>query len=177
MKPRRRLLATYTPFLLAMVLVAGCGGGGSSGGEAEDDLSDLVLIDVSVGGTDGVALNQIIMFEFSEEVVGSSVTPETVRIRLSPANAKQVPGVFNVSGNVIEFFPRLPVKADLSDSGLIPGSTYEIKLPGGHKPNTLENADGDPLAKTYKRSFATAVASSPDLFIDYNPPPIVPKVI
>jgi hypothetical protein len=105
------------------------------------------------------------------------VTAETVRIRLSPANAKQVPGEFNVSGNVIEFFPRLPVKADLSDSGLIPGSTYEIKLPGGHKPNTLENADGDPLAKTYKRSFATAVASSPDLFIDYNPPPIVPKVI
>ena len=45
-----------------------------SGGEAEHDISDLVLIDVNVGGTDGVALNQVIVFEFSEEVVGSSVT-------------------------------------------------------------------------------------------------------
>jgi len=155
--------------LALCLLFAGCGGGGSSGGEAEDDISDLVLIDVNVGGTDGVALNQVISFLFSEEVVASSVAPETIRIRLSPANAKQVPGDYNISGNTVEFFPRLPVAADLSDAGLLPGSTYEIKLPGHPKTNTLENADGDPLADTYKVSFATAAANSPDVFIDYNP--------
>ena len=32
-----------------------------------------MLIDVNVGGTDGVALNQVISFEFSEEVVGTTV--------------------------------------------------------------------------------------------------------
>ena len=156
--------------LIAMLAVAGCGGGGSSsGGEADDDISDLVLIDVNVGGTDGVALNQVIVFEFSEEVVGSSVSAATMQIRLSPANAWQVPGEYNISGNVIEFFPRLPTEQDLSDSGLKPGQTYQIRLPGHPKPNTLTNADGDALADTYKASFATAVASSPNLFIDYDP--------
>ena len=68
-----------------------------------------------------MALNQVIVFEFSEEVVASSVTPETMRIRLSPANAKQVPGDYNISGNIVEFFPRLPVAPDLSDAGRASG--------------------------------------------------------
>jgi hypothetical protein len=165
--------------VVVALAIVGCGGGGSSsGGEADDDISDLVLIDVNVGGTDGVALNQVIVFEFSEEVVGSSVSSATMQIRLSPQNAWQVPGVYNISGNIVEFFPRLPNEPDLSDSGLKPGQTYEIRLPGHPKPNTLTNADGDPLAKTYKVSFATAIASSPNLYIDYNPdePPQVISV-
>jgi hypothetical protein len=179
MKSARWLRAGVPFAILAAIAFAGCGGGGSSaGGEAKHDLSDLVLVDVNVGGTDGVALNQIIVFEFSEEVVGSSVSPATMQIRLSPANAWQVPGDYNISGNIVEFFPRLPNQPDLSDSGLKPGKTYEIRLPGWPKTNTLTNADGDPLADTYKASFATAIASSPNLYIDYNPdePPHVVSV-
>ena len=70
-------LTTTLAFVFAALLVGCGGGGGSSGGEANDDLSDLVLIDVNVGGTDGVGLNQILSFEFSEQVVGTTVTPET----------------------------------------------------------------------------------------------------
>lgn len=170
MTTRRWILATFPLLVFASFMIAGCGGGGSSGGDAEDDLSDLALIDLNVGGTDGVALNKIIALEFSEEVVNSSVTPETVRIRMSPANAWQVPGSYYVDGNIIEFFPRLPVAADLSDAGLVPGATYEVHLPGGAgQTNTLTNGDGDPLVETTRITFATAVAGSPNLFIDYDP--------
>ena len=158
--------------VLATLSLAGCGGGGGGGGDAEDDLGDLALIDVNVGGTDGVALNKIVVFEFSERVVSSSVTPETMRVRLSPANAWQVPGTYYVDGNVVEFFPRLPNLPDLSDSGLQPGQTYEILLPGGGgQTNTLTNGDGDRLVETYQVTFATAVTASPNLFIDYDPDP------
>ena len=177
MNTRRWIVAAFPLLAIAAFMIAGCGGGGSSGGESNDDLTDLVLVDVSVGGVDGVALNQIIRFEFSEEIVSSSVSPETIRIRLSPFNAKQVGGEFNISGNIIEFFPTLPVSPDLSDAGLVPSQTYQIHLPGSGNTNTLENADGDALAKTYKVSFATASASSPNLFIDYDPPPTTPRVI
>ena len=61
MKIRRWMLAAFPLLVLASFMIAGCGGGGSSsGGESDDDLSDLVLIDVNVGGADGVALNQVI---------------------------------------------------------------------------------------------------------------------
>ena len=171
MRTRRWILATFPLLALASFMIAGCGGGGGGGGgDAADDLGDLALIDLNVGGTDGVALNKIITLEFSEEVVTSSVTPETVRIRMSPANAKQVAGTYYIDGNIVEFFPLLPVVADLSDAGLVPGATYEVHLPGGPgQTNTLTNGDGDPLAQTYRVNFATAVVGSPNLFIDYDP--------
>ena len=155
--------------VLAM-LVAACGGGGGSGGaDASDDATDLVLIDVSVGGNAGVALNQIIRLEFSEAIAPGTVSPETVRIRLGPNFAKQVPGELSVIGNMIEFAGRLPTRADLSDSGLIPAATYQVEVPGFPAANTLRNLDGDALRSTQVVTFATAAASSPKLFIDYHP--------
>ena len=170
MTQTRSFTSVVSMALLVALVLAGCGGGGgSSPGGDSDGGGDLVLIDVSVGGTDGVALNQAIVFEFSEKVLANSVSPESIQVRLSPNNALQVPGDFRVSGNLVEFYPRLPGKPDLSDAGLAPGQSYRITLPGGGKPATLETADGDTLRKTYKASFSTAGASSANLFIDNNP--------
>jgi len=111
----------------------------------------------------------IIRMEFSAPIASSSVSAETVRVRIGPNFAKQVPGDFNVIGNTIEFAPRLPTQADLSDSGLAPASTYEIELPGFPAPNTLTNSTGDALSDTETATFSTATASSVNLFIDYHP--------
>ena len=58
---------------LALIPVA-CGGGGGGGTSGKNASSDLVLIDVSVASQTGVPINEIIAFEFSEDL-----DPDTVR--------------------------------------------------------------------------------------------------
>jgi hypothetical protein len=174
MKRVPRFAAGALAVLVAFAFAA-CGGGGGGGGNDQDqELSPLTMIDMNVGGTDGVALNQILRIEFSATIDPESVTPETIRIRLSPANAKQVDGVYQVDGNTVEFFPRLPVKDNYSDAGFQPGATYQVKMPGWPTPKTLVTRDGDPLAGEITTTFSCASAGG-SMFIDYDPGP--PSVV
>jgi hypothetical protein len=136
----------------------------------------LVLIDVSVAGFDGVPLNEIIEFEFSEAVDPDTVRPDTIQIREGPNYGKQVPGFFRIDGNKVLFYPRLPILPDLSDAGLQPGKPYRITLPGTPKVATVRNYANDRLEKKTVENFQTALAGSPDLFTDNFLDPLPPRV-
>ncbi|MEN8148337.1 MAG: Ig-like domain-containing protein [Planctomycetota bacterium] len=167
-------------FILAIavlpVMVAGCGSGSSSGGQAGTG-GTLVLLDVSVGDFDGVPLNEIIEFEFSDDLNPDTVRPDTIQIRLGPNWGKQVAGDFEVEGRFVKFFPRLPVLPDLSDGGLQPASDYRITLPGQPKVATVRSSGNDRLKKKFVHSFRTAAAGDPNLFRDNFIDPLPPTVL
>ena len=154
----------------------GCGGGGSSGGQAGTG-SNLTLIDVSVGEFDGVPLNEIIEFEFSTDLDPDTVRPDTIQIRQGPNWGKQVPGYFKVEGRFVKFYPRLPMLPDLSDGGLQPASDYKITLPGNPKVATVRSATNDRLKKQFVSTFRTAAAGDPNLFRDNFIDPLPPMVL
>ena len=158
------------------VIVAGCGGGSSSGGQAGTG-GTLVLIDVSVGDFDGVPLNEIIEFEFSDVLDPDTVRSDTIQIRLGPNWGKQVPGDFRVDGRFVYFYPQLPLLADLSDGGLQPASDYRITLPGQPKVATVRSSGNDRLKKKFVQSFRTAAAGDPNLFTDNFIDPLPPQVL
>ena len=70
------------------------------------------LIDVSVGSFAGVRHNAIIEFKFTANVDTQTVNAAIFQIRGANDNrtgfTKQVPGSFQVQGNIVRFFPRLP---------------------------------------------------------------------
>ena len=156
--------------------LAACGGGGGGGGDGSQAANTLTLIDVSVGDFDGVALNEILKFEFSEDLDPDTVRPDTIQIREGPNYGIQVPGEFRVDGNMVYFYPRLPLLADLSDSGLQAGKPYRITLPGSPKVATVRNYMGERLPEPQTASFQTAVAGSPNVFIDNFLDPLPPQV-
>ncbi|MCZ6792028.1 MAG: Ig-like domain-containing protein [Planctomycetota bacterium] len=173
---RHSLRIMCVVFCLVAILAAGCGGGGG-GSDAKKAASPLVLVDVSVAGFDGVSLNEIIKFEFSEILDPDTVRPDTINIREGPNYGKQVPGFFRVDGNEVLFFPRLPTLPDLSDSGMQPGKDYRVTLPGVPKVATVRSFANDRLRKDKVETFATAIAGSKNLFIDNFLDPIPPKVL
>ncbi len=176
----RGLSKWYSLALLASLglLFAACGGG-SDGSAASAAVKEkvsarkLALIDISVADFDGVALNEIIKFEFTERLQPDSVRPDTVQIREGPNFGKQVRGDFRVDGDVIWFYPSLPTKpaivstpGEVLYAGLKPGTLYQITLPGVPKVAVLRNFQDDPLRKLYRERFQTAVAGSPTLYVD-----------
>ena len=128
----------WLALVILSIATAGCGGG-SSGGQAGGG-GTLVLIDVSVGDYDGVPLNEIIEFEFSEPLDPDTVRPDTIRIRQGPNFGRQVPGFFKTDGRFVYFYPRLPVLPDLSDGGFQPSTEYRITLMGQPKVATVRSA-------------------------------------
>ena len=174
--------------LAAAGLMTACGGGGGggltkTGISGENTASDLVLIDVDVADFDGVALNQTILFEFSELLFPDSVRPDTIQIREGPNYGKQVPGYFRVGveeegkdTRFVRFYPRLPTLPDLSDSGFQPGTPYRIILPGVPQITTVRNYTGDRLMNETTVNFQTALAGSENLYIDNFLDPLIPGV-
>ncbi|MEN8151992.1 MAG: Ig-like domain-containing protein, partial [Planctomycetota bacterium] len=131
-------------------------------------------MDVSVGDHDGVPLNEILVLTFSEELDRDTVRPETIQVREGPNYGRQVPGEFRVEGRRVEFFPRLPILPDLSDSGFQPAMDYKVILPGQPDVSTVRSVGNNRLKKTTTVRFRTAAAGSPDLFrdnfLDATPP-------
>ena len=167
-------------FLFALggaLLFAACGGGGGGSSSDASAASPLVLIDASVSGTDGVPINEIIRFEFSVDLDPDTVRPDTIRIRQGPDYGKQVAGTYRVDGNRVEFFPRLPVLADLSDSGFQPGTPYRITLPGTPEVATVRSFANDHITQTVTLDFQTADASAAGLFRDNFLDPLPPTIL
>ena len=171
-------LAYTVPLILAATFLAGACGGGSSGGTSGDRTSsDLILVDASVADADGVPLNEIITFEFSEKLDPDTVRADTILIREGPNFGKQVPGSYRVDGNTVEFFPRLPVLPDLSDAGLQPGSVYRISLPAPPRVATVRSFRNDRLRKAVSTTFQTATLGSSSLYVDNFVDPAPPRVL
>ena len=175
MKPGPRW-AFWLVLALLPTIAVGCGGGSSSGGQAGGG-GTLVLIDVSVGEYDGVPLNEVIEFEFSEPLDPDTVRADTIQIRQGPNFGRQVPGFFKTDGRFVQFYPRLPLLADLSDGGLQPSTEYRITLPGNPKVATVRSATNDRLKKKTTASFRTAAAGDPNLFRDNFIDPLPPQVL
>jgi hypothetical protein len=180
-------------FLAAMgCLMAGCGGGGSGdGGNAEAAAAKekgkkarkLALIDISVADFDGVAVNEIIKFEFTEILQPDSVRPDTIQIREGPNYGKQVPGEFRIDGDIVWFYPTLPTKPAVAGAtgeviyaGLKPGTTYQITLPGAPKVAVVRNFADSPLRKQWRERFRTAAAGSSLLYVDNFLDPLPAKI-
>ena len=69
------------------------------------------LMDVNVGGFDGVYQNSVIEFTFTTGVNAATVSHAVFQIREKSGNSgftRQVPGTFQVAGSIVRFYPRLP---------------------------------------------------------------------
>jgi hypothetical protein len=172
---RSRLIMVLLPVLI--LAIGACGGGSSGGASGKDTSNSLVLVDVSVGGFDGVPLNEVIVFEFSEDLDPDTVRSDTIQIREGPNYGWQVPGYFHVDGNMVYFYPRLPALPDLSDSGLQAGKPYRITLPGNPKVATLRSYTNEHLLKKTVVTFQTALTGSANIFVDNFLDPLPPRVL
>lgn len=117
--------------------------------QAPFDLVDFRQAEKSV-----VALNEELVFHFSHEIDRTSVTRETVRIQ--DAQGASVAGDFQVRGSVLIFRPLLPLRADLSDGGLRPGTAYAVELVGYPRPDGLRAENGTVLSGSVQSGFRTA---------------------
>ncbi len=164
--------------LAASTLVTGCGGGGGGGSDPQYGAKALAVVDIDLDQRDGVSLNQPLTIEFSDFVLPTTIRPDTVQIRLGPRYGIQSFGEFKVQGNLVTFYPRLPTKADLSDSGFQPDSQYRVTVVGYPKVNHVAAYTGRPLTRTSVGSFATAADTDPDVFtVDtYKDFPPIPTV-
>lgn len=166
-------------FLIATTLACGGGaaGGGSGGGLPADPGSGaLALVDLSVGDSAGVALNTVLEFEFDRPLDPDTVRPDTIRIRSGPNFGAQVPGTYETDGETVRFYPRLPVRADLSDAGLAPGRDYRVTLPGAPDVATVRSSTNDRLGAQTEVSFRTSQPGG-NLFTDNARDPIPPRVV
>ncbi|TAJ09278.1 MAG: hypothetical protein EPO68_15400 [Planctomycetota bacterium] len=102
----------------------------------------------------GVFLNEVLVFHFSEPLDGRSVTRATVRIR--DEGGRPAEGELWVEEERLEFRPRVPLRADLSDAGFQPGRTYTVELLGYPLPDGLRSRAGSVLAGCWRGAFHCA---------------------
>ncbi|MBM3977124.1 MAG: hypothetical protein FJ299_09055 [Planctomycetes bacterium] len=102
----------------------------------------------------GVFLNEALVFHFSEALDGRSVTRATMRIRDEAGRPAE--GEFWVEEERLEFRPRVPLLADLSDAGFRPGRTYTVELLGYPLPDGLRSRSGTVLAGCWRGTFHCA---------------------
>ena len=174
MNTKRLLTILWMAALVA--LAPACGGGGGGGGSPGAGGKDLVLMDVSVASESGVPLNAILKLTFNQPLDPDTVRPDTIQIREGPNLGRQVPGDFRVDGNVVEFYPRLPVLPDLSDAGFSSGTGYRVILPGTPKAATVRSATQDRLTRKREETFETANLAD-ELFVDNFLDPGSPEVL
>lgn len=141
-----------TRFLSAAAVAAlgvsavSCGGAGGNGAE------NLVLVSFNLPNIAGVPLNQPLIFQFSDDVDPSSVTPDTIQVVGSPSfTFEQIV----VDGNLVAELPFIPNFEDYSDSGLAPAKTYSVFLPIFPAVNTVRSVRGRPLVQAESFSFTT----------------------
>jgi len=139
---------------------------------------------INVANASGVPGNQVIEVVFNTDV--DPVTMNHAFMRVLGENAtqtgftKEVFGTFQVSGNVVRFFPRLPTHlrdpssptgafypvGALRDqagenAGLQPSTNYKIELLGNDTFSPIRTKRGRPLRRTVTTQFSTASASNP----------------
>lgn len=120
-------------------------------------------------GSDRVALNHPLVFEFSRPVDPDSVDPASIQIRRGAVFGNSIAGEFVVSGSTVTFFPMIPGRCDLSDGGLAPNLSCRVTVVGSPEEFAVRSMDGVSLDATSQFSFMTAVQDDPHLFEDPTP--------
>jgi hypothetical protein len=108
--------------------------------------------------SEGVLLNEPVIAYFTDDLDRSTVTPDSVRI-LDP-EGRRARGTLGVEGAELRFVPAPVYRADLSDGGFRPGTTYTVELRGFPDPGGLRAVDGAPLRSTVRWSFTTVSAGA-----------------
>jgi len=165
----------FVPLLLAAPLLA-CGRE-----ERSPMPPPLLLQQISPRNTQGVFLNEELIFEFNQELDRSSVTSESVAILSSDGTRAR--GEFSTQGHKLHFKPLLPCQADLCDGGFLPGQDYRVLLGGFPRPDALRSASGAHLDRSRIWGFRTVEPDQPRrqlIFYDENlerigPPHLFPK--
>ncbi len=145
-------------------LLSSCGGGGGSGAGR-----GLSLVSFEQDGVDNVALNQTLVWHFSEAVDPSSITTASLQLRRGDQFGQSVDGVFHVQGSTVTFEPRLPSRCDLQDAGFRASTQYRVQLVGYPEEFAIKNSAGQPLSTTISREFRTRDESGPQRFLDQIP--------
>lgn len=149
----------YLALFLAMGGLAGCSGSGGGAVLANASCgvagSRVICLDscnlgCSANGcalTD-IAQNQIVIFQFSEDVDPSTVNASSIRFRT--ASGEQPVGVFFVNGRQVEFVPTLSISGGQTFFGFAAGETYTLAIPGGDdQPAVVRGTSGKPFARTH----------------------------
>ncbi|MBL8751279.1 MAG: hypothetical protein JNK78_19130 [Planctomycetes bacterium] len=148
-----------------MTSLAGCSGGsgevGSStfrcvGGTANAicmQNCNLGCSDTGCARTD-IAQNEILIFQFSQDIDPASVSPSSIRLRT--VSGDQPVGEFLVNGNQVEFVPTLQVIGGQTFFGFTAGETYTMTIPGAGSPSVVRSTSGKPFAKTLSCTFRSS---------------------
>lgn len=141
-----------------------------------DDLAHrtLRLIEFRQRDSSSVALNEELVFYFSEDLDRTSITSDSLRF-LDPEGA-EVAGERVVRGSTLSFKPELPCASDLSDGGLRPGTSYRVVLGGFPRLDGIRSQAGELLSASLVLDFRTASIGSSPLFLDpfLGPFPLFP---
>jgi len=137
----------------AAVLLAGCGGG--SGGAS----GSFALIEFLDSGKDEIPRNRAMEFRFSRPVASNQDFGERLRIQNIQAdgagdtNFAKAIGTYFVNGEIVQFMPALPTKADRSDAGLRADANYHVFVKSG--PDALRADSGESFPRQQEFIFDT----------------------
>ncbi len=159
----------------------------------------LTVQRINVANSSGVAANAVIEVIFSTDVDPSTINHAQFRVRAQNATGTGftigVSGTFQVNGNIVRFFPRLPTHLRdpasatgrfyaqgsaldnaAENAGLQPSTNYEVSLAGRDELSGLKSKRGRTLRKTVNTTFSTAAAADlSDLYTtttyEQSPPP------
>ena len=134
----------------------------------------LRLIEFRQRDSTSVALNEELVFYFSEDLDRTSITSDSLRF-LDPEGA-EVAGERVVRGNMLAFKPELPCASDLSDGGLRPDTSYRVVLGGFPRLDGIRSQPGELLSASLVLEFRTAAIGASPLFLDpfLGPFPLFP---
>ncbi len=153
--------------LLLGAALAGCSPSPAEGG--------LELIGFRQNGFTGVALNEELVFHFSEELDPGSITGGSVRIL--DELGQSATGSLRARGNALSFLPDLPRTTALTDGGFRPATSYRVELGGFPRPDGIRSREGALLSATLLLDFRTAEPRGEHpLFLDpfTGPNPLLP---
>lgn len=142
---------------------------------AEPEPVVLELRSVLPRVSEGVYLNEPLVFYFSDALDRSSVTSSSVSIK--GPGGRSARGRFEVDGDSLRFVPARVYARELDDGGFAPGTRYEVRLAGFPDPGALRSASGAPLAHGWSWSFLTVPSDEGAVFQDDSPQRGSPLVV
>ncbi len=128
---------------------------------------ELLSFDVADGAS--VPVNRPLVWEFNRPVAPGSVGSGAFRIvRLEDGSL--APGQFFVEDRRVRFEPQIPLRADLSDAGLIPSSRYRAEVMALPRVRSVRARDGSGLERPAVYEFQTpALSAGNPVFVDPSP--------
>lgn len=160
---------------------------------------NLTLQRINIANATNVPANSIVEMTFSADVDPATVSHAVIQVRGENATqtgfTKEVFGTFQVNGNVVRFYPRLPshlrdpasptgkfypagsVRDNAAENaGLQPSTRYQVRVIGADGISPLRSTRGRPLRRGVTVPFATASSTNlSDLYTETTyqsaPPP------